>query len=199
MKRITIYLLAIVSMAASAQNVQALYDFGRGSMTTTIEMFKPDEYGNTFFFVDYDYGKDAPSSTYFEIARCFSVWKNVSAQIEYNGGTFANHAALAGFDIFFPAGSAAFNVKALYKWMHGCEQAIPMQLTGVWSWNSKRVTFSGFVDVWWERAAVALSEPQVWLKICKHADIGGEIELSYNFAGNAGFMCNPCAALRWRF
>ena len=29
--------------------------------------------------------------------------------------------------------------------------------------------------------------------------VGTEVELSYNFAGNKGFMCNPCAGLRWTF
>ena len=32
-----------------------------------------------------------------------------------------------------------------------------------------------------------------------HLDIGGELEISYNFAGNKGFMLNPCAGLRWAF
>ena len=42
MKKTIILLFAVMSMAVKAQNVQALYDFGRGCMTTTIEMFKPD-------------------------------------------------------------------------------------------------------------------------------------------------------------
>ena len=48
-----------------------------------------------------------------------------------------------------------------------------------------------------------LTEPQLWMNLgsifANHLDIGTEIELSYNFAGNKGFMCNPCAGLRWTF
>ena len=52
-------------IAAQAQNVQVHYDFGRAMyseqnvgdeprplITTTVEMFRADKWGNTFFFVD---------------------------------------------------------------------------------------------------------------------------------------------------
>ena len=29
--------------------------------------------------------------------------------------------------------------------------------------------------------------------------LGGEVELSLNFAGNYGFMCNPCLGAKWIF
>ena len=60
-------------------NFQTFYDFGRKHFTTTLEGFHQDDWGNTFFFIDYDYNnKDAngkvvsPSGTYFEIARCLN-------------------------------------------------------------------------------------------------------------------------------
>ena len=48
-------LFALVTLGAEAQNVQAHYDFGRKSATTTVEMFRADGGGSTFFFVDMDY------------------------------------------------------------------------------------------------------------------------------------------------
>ena len=47
--------MVVISFGASAQNVQLHYDFGRNSVTTTVEMFRADNVGNTFFFVDLDY------------------------------------------------------------------------------------------------------------------------------------------------
>ena len=40
---------------AQAQNLQLFYDAGRGCATSTVEMFRPDAGGSTFFFVDFDY------------------------------------------------------------------------------------------------------------------------------------------------
>ena len=76
----------------------------------------------------------------------------------------------------------------------------------------KGLTFKGFGDIWGNDSIFAdgttanfsiLTEPQLWMNLGSlfknHLDIGTEVELSYNFAGNKGFMCNPCAGLRWTF
>ena len=46
--------LALGSAAKAQTNLQVFYDFGkdRQFVTTTFEMFHPDSWGNTFFFVD---------------------------------------------------------------------------------------------------------------------------------------------------
>ena len=92
---------------------------------------------------------------------------------------------------------------------------VPLKVTGVWGLNNlfgvEGLTFKGFADFWgnnntWGDETTKfsfLTEPQLWFNLGQvfdnHLDIGGEIELSYNFAGNKGFMCNPCAGLRWVF
>ena len=43
-----------------------------------------------------------------------------------------------------------------------------------------------------------------WYNVGKHIGVenlhlGGEVELSLNFAGNYGFMCNPCIGAKWIF
>ena len=45
------------SMANAQVNLQTFYDFGkdRQYLTTTFEMFKPDKFGDTFFFIDHYY------------------------------------------------------------------------------------------------------------------------------------------------
>lgn len=57
-------LLAVV-ICGKAQNVQLHYDFGgalydkdlhgRPVLTSTVEMFKADKWGSTYFFIDMDY------------------------------------------------------------------------------------------------------------------------------------------------
>jgi hypothetical protein len=57
MKKLSAVLFFAFALTLSAQNIQQHYDFGkdRDYFTTTLEMFKPDEYGSTYFFVDFDY------------------------------------------------------------------------------------------------------------------------------------------------
>ena len=93
---------------------------------------------------------------------------------------------------------------------------IPVKFSGVWGLNDllgvKGLVFKGFIDVWGNNSVFAdlstakfsvLTEPQLWMNLGSafdgHLDLGCEIELSYNFAGNKGFMCNPCAGFRWTF
>ena len=77
-KFFTIAAILLVALGAKAQNVQLHYDFGsalydkldgRPATTTTVEMFKPDKWGSTFFFLDFDYNNKGVQSAYWEIAR----------------------------------------------------------------------------------------------------------------------------------
>ncbi len=219
------------AQGAKAQtNFQTFYDFGRKHFTTTLEGFHQDDWGNTFFFIDYDYNnKDAngkivsPSGTYFEIARCLNFWQDsalgaFSLQYEYNGGlatsgmapvgaSFAvNSAFLFGIDYFLHSANFnnTLNLKVLYKQFIGMSSKLPMQFTAVWGlqdlFGLPKLRFSGFADVWWEGdKTVFLSEPQLWFGIGSHANIGGEVELSYNFAGMEGFKVMPCLGWKWVF
>ena len=60
MKKIAVVLMLAMGLGTSmvsAHMLQVHYDMGedRGYVTTTIEMFKPDQWGSTFFFVDMDH------------------------------------------------------------------------------------------------------------------------------------------------
>ena len=48
------------SKAKAQTNAQLFYDFGsdRKFVTLTLEMFKADKWGNTYFFVDHDFNYD---------------------------------------------------------------------------------------------------------------------------------------------
>ena len=233
MKKILLSALALtLGLAATAQtNLQVFYDFDRQCITSTLEGFHTDKWGNTFFFIDYDYQlnksngtTDSPGSTYFEIARCLNFWQDtalgaLSAHVEYNGGFGSiddgagytgyygvNHAILIGADYFLHSKDFknTLNLKVLYKKFRNLEQKLPMQFTAVWGcqdiFGLKGVRFSGFADVWWEGKCVFLSEPQIWYNFgSEHFNIGGEIELSNNFAGYDGFACRPCVGIKWVF
>ena len=138
------------AQGAKAQtNFQTFYDFGRKHFTTTLEGFHQDDWGNTFFFIDYDYNnKDAsgkvvsPSGTYFEIARCLNFWQDsalgaFSLQYEYNGGLGLgfgiNSAFLFGVDYFMHSANFnnTLNLKVLYKQFIGMDSKLPMQGAGI--------------------------------------------------------------------
>ena len=229
-KKLFIAAFAVCALAvtASAQtNFQTFYDLGRKHFTTTLEGFHQDNWGNTFFFIDYDYNYRegntvvSPNNTYFEIARCFNFWQDsalapLSVQFEYNGGFGAgsdmsyvfpvNSAFLFGFDYFIHSGdfNNTLNLKLLYKKFVHMPSNVPLQLTAVWGlqdlFGLSGLRFSGFADLWWEYDyAVFLSEPQIWYQLFDHFNIGGEVEFSYNFAGMSGFNVMPCIGTKWVF
>lgn len=166
-----IAVLAFSQGAKAQTNLQTFYDFGanRNHFTTTLEGFYGDKWGNTFFFIDYDFNaKDtkgvnqAPSGSYMEIARCLNFWQNtaispLSLQVEYNGLVGVNQNFLFGIDYFLHNKnfSNTFNFKLLYKtFSNGASSDIPVQFTFVWGMQDifgvKGLRFSGFADIWGE-------------------------------------------------
>ena len=120
----------LLCAALHAQNVQFHYDFGRAAYdrlgdrplwTTTVEMFKPDKWGSTFFFVDMDYKSDGVASAYWEISRELKFWEGpLSAHLEYNGGLpYVKNAYLSGVTYSHDnAGfTRGFTLSALYKYI----------------------------------------------------------------------------------
>lgn len=169
MRKIIFASLLLFSFVAQAQNLQVLYDMGNGRkhVTTTLEMFRPDTWGNTFFFVDMDFNngnKHHPSLAYMEIVRCLKFWDApLSAHVEYNGGLLIdngsglgfpiNNAFLGGVDYGWndKAFTKFLNLKVLYKNIVG-KNPNSFQLTGVWNLNflQNKLTLSGFADFWRE-------------------------------------------------
>lgn len=216
------FLIAVTSMAIS-QNVQVHYDFlsERNYLTTTVEQFKPDAFGSTFFFIDLNHSSKGITEAYWEIARELKKWEApVSVHVEYNGGLNTamqfNNAYLLGGTYSWNASdfSKGFSVSAMYKNIQGNTSPHNGQLTGVWYLHllKSKLSFTGFVDFWSEKHTVSndgfianfqdvdfvfLSEPQLWYHLNKSFSIGSEIELSYNFAGMAGFNVYPTVAFKW--
>lgn len=225
---LTVFILPI----AYSQNVQLHYDFGRHiydkdlaerpRLTSTVEMFHPDKFGSTYFFIDMDYTQQGVASAYWEISRELKFWQSpFSAHLEYNGGLCSsfpyNNAYLVGGTYTWNNEDymSGFTLSAMYKYIQKSPKPNSFQITGTWYLNFAKngmCTFSGFADFWKEKTPagkdyIFLSEPQFWLNLYKidgisddfKLSVGGEIELSNNFAGRDGFYAIPTLALKWTF
>lgn len=199
--------MVAVFMAATivmyAQDIQLHYDLGRAvydnlsprqSITTTVEMFKPDRLGNTYFFIDMDYESDGVMGAYWEISREFNLSNNKqwAAHVEYNGGVttgkladsyYGNRfqqAVLLGGAWNWHSGDFArtFSLQALYRYTFknshtGAHAYNGFQCTAVWGVNFAHgfCTFSGYGDVWYDRSVngnlTFSSEPQFWFNMDK--------------------------------
>lgn len=225
--------LTLLCITSHAQNVQFHYDFGksiydkefgtRPQLTTTVEMFKPDKWGSTFFFVDMDYTGEGIVGAYWEIARELAFWKSpLSIHVEYNGGNvngaYINNAFLGGVTYTYndASFSKGFTFTPMYKYIHGNESPNNFQLTATWYLNfgsNGLYTFSGFADFWREKTIPAISdyvflaEPQIWINLNKikgvdekfNLSIGSEVELRNDFAYVDGFYAIPTLAIKWSF
>lgn len=207
-------------------NIQCFYDFGkdRHYVTTTVEGFYNDRVGDTFFFVDLYFSNiknvySASNGAYFEIERSFNFWKesalkDFSVLVEYDGSTWSQSVFDFGPKYTFHSEdwSKYISVALVYDVMFGATATTPLKLTGSWAikglFGVPALSFNGFYDIWGLDSTFAsgntskwsfISEPQLWFRFAKHFDVGTEIELSCNFAGHEGFMCNPCLGLRWTF
>jgi hypothetical protein len=172
MKRILLLLMIFVAATTlKAQNIQTHYDLGkdRKYLTTTVEMFKPDKYGSTFFFIDMDYGVGGLTGVnmaYWEIARGLKFWKSpFEIHVEYNGGfgqfkATPYNGAYQINDAWLLGGSYTWNTKdfskiftlsTMYKNIR-YKNSASFQVTGVWTVQlfKSKVTFDGFADFWRE-------------------------------------------------
>lgn len=185
-KKLTILLLAILAFGGNVKaqtNAQLFYDFGsdRKFVTLTLEMFKGDKWGSSYFFVDHDFNYDdhvagpnlAPGGSYFEISRALNFWQNTSLapwslHVEYNGGITKsypiNNAWLFGVEYFMHSADFknTLTLQAMYKTIKKTDSDVPMQLTAVWGckdlFGLKGLQFCGFADFWWETHNVDYQE-----------------------------------------
>ena len=173
---ILILMLSFASIVKAQTNIQEMYDFNRKQLTTTLEMFKADNWGSTFFFVDIYHPKaEFPTDFYSEISRSLNFWQNtklkdLSLHAEWNGGcgtnvtSFSygvNNAWLFGAEYLIHTADYqnTLTLQVLYKNIRHAESKVPMQFTAVWGCNDifdvKGLNFSGFADFWWETCSWA--------------------------------------------
>ena len=231
MKRILfagVFMCAVI--VVRSQNIQLHYDMGkgRGYLTSTVEMFKTDIHGSTFFFIDMDYGSGnnkGVSMAYWEIARGIKFWNNpFEIHVEYNGGFGrANDGSSYGIkDAWLFGGnytwntsdfSKIFTIQAMYKYIRGKNKA-SFQITEVWIVKllKNKITFDGYADFWREdwiynpgtvmekrTKFIFQSEPQIWYNFNSNFAIGNETEVDVNFGGLKGFKVMPTIGAKYTF
>jgi hypothetical protein len=100
MKKLIVLFTIVMPLKVTAQNLQLHYDFGdeRKYFTSTLEMFRPDTLGSTFWFVDFDFNLPGSprsmSAAYWEISRDFYIpglrkkdaFDQLTFHLEYNDG-----------------------------------------------------------------------------------------------------------------
>ena len=206
-------LLASISFA---QNLQLHYETAkdRGYFVSTLEMFQPDAYGSTFWFVDMEYDSQndhGMSLGYWEIARVFQLpVERLSATVQYNDGVASFGALgqtwLVGVNYVFQLGAVDIPLDILYRAQEGADGP-DVQLTATWFQPllDGHLEWSGFLDIWSQDGAggtdwVLLSEPQLWYNANDHFAVGSEVEISSNFVfGETGLVFKPTLGLRWTF
>ena len=231
-------LLVLASLPAFAQlNVQMHYDFAkalygseldnRPRWTATIENFKADKWGSTYFFVDGNFADNTLESAYAEFAREFRFWEApLAVHVEYNGGLSGN----GSYNDAYLAGGAwnwankdfskTFSLQLLYKYL--ARQQVgskhSWQVTTVWGihFANGLCTFSGYADLWHDGSVkgnlMLSSEPQFWFNLAAldsvdddfKLSLGAELELSKGLVWptdgmNDRFYAIPTLAAKWTF
>jgi hypothetical protein len=176
MKKIIVFFLILWSLNSVAQNLQLHYDFGedRKYLTATIEMFRPDTLGSTFFFTDFDFnmpGKPRSiSAVYGEFSREFYIpglrkkpfFDQLAFHLEYDDGFTAfkvaedtlgaasyNSVFLLGFSHPLTIGKFVINTQWLCRLPRGT-QSPDFQFTVVWFQPlfKGKLLLTGYADLW---------------------------------------------------
>lgn len=228
-RKLFLTLLSLVAFVSlNAQNLQLHFDprkslYGediasKNYLTATFEMFKPDKWGSTFMFVDFDFNGDKRNIglVYTEISRAFKVGDfPLMPHLEYNGGLGSGFSIassyLAGFEYPFQLGNFFMGTYLAYKLIAYPTNSHDVQWTLTWNatFASGKLSLGGFADVWTAnkdiihgeggKRVIFLSEPQIWYNFSPNFSIGSEIELSYNFARLDKFTAIPTIATKWNF
>ena len=232
LRKLFLFTLSLVAFASlNAQNLQLHFDprhafYGddvaaKNYLTATFEMFKPDAWGSTFVFVDFDFNGDKRNIglVYAEIARAFKIKDfALMPHLEYNGGLGTGFSIpssyLAGAQYPFKLGNFFMGTYLAYKLNAFTELSHDVQWTLTWNsaFPNSKVSLGGFLDLWTEnknratgeggKKLILLSEPQVWYNFTPNFAIGSEIELSYNFVNafaESKFYAVPTLATKWNF
>lgn len=199
----------------------------RPHWTATIENFKVDKWGSTYFFVDADFGDNTMKSVYAEISRECNLGKTpIAVHIEYNGGLSGfgsyNDAYLTGaaWNWANKDFSRTFSLQLLYKYLANqpSSNKHSWQVTTVWGIHFAKglCSFSGYADLWHDNSVkgnlVLSSEPQFWFNLYAldsvdddfKLSLGAELELTKSLVWpadglNDRFYAIPTLAAKWTF
>ena len=190
LRKLFLFTLSLVAFASmNAQNLQLHFDprhslYGDNInapinyLTATFEMFKPDAWGSTFMFVDFDFNFDKrnPGLAYAEIARAFKIGDfPLMPHLEYNGGlglvrgtgySFSIPSSyLAGMQYPFQLGNFFMGTYLAYKLNAFETNSHDVQWTLTWNsaFPNSKVSLAGFLDLWTENKNRATGENDYFL------------------------------------
>jgi hypothetical protein len=225
----------LFTVTTVAQNIQLHFDprhalhkdvFNKNYLTATFEMFKPDKWGSTYGYIDFDFNQSKGNigSAYIEISRDQKIRTlPVMAHVEFNGGVgSANNfgfsipnAYLLGVSYTTQVRFVNINIYIAYKYNAFEKVSSDFQWTIRWTTHlfDNKFTISGFLDIYTEnyyrfkpvgetnrKKIVLVSEPQFWYNVTSSLSFGTEIEISNNFiAGTNKVYINPTIAAKWNF
>lgn len=232
MKRIFFIFLAIALLGASltkAQNVQLHYDLGRHiytkslsetlyknnpvapfimanrpAMTATVEGLNFDRWGNTYWFVDFNWQDGYSNGALWEITRSFSLAEKSPwyLQVRYDGGLqfFSTDPSVGGFhtgDAFLlgpnytyvgGGGNYVVGLSALVRanYTNSFNKWKNFEFKGVWCLNffDEKLTASGFLSLWREDKMKdkinfkLVTQPQFWVNLNKFDGVAKDFNLS---------------------
>ncbi len=194
-KSLLVFAALMVGTFAKAQtNAQILYDFGsdRKYVTLTLEMFKADKWGSTYFFVDHDFNYDKMDTNSPNVAQ------NVPMQFT----------AVWGCKDIFGVKGLNFSGFADFWWedhvsmldKHGNVKEFLKDNDG----NLIKDKDDNLIAKTTAEHTIFTTEPQLWYNVgqhfgCENLSVGGEVEISHNFGSNAGWMVRPCLGVKWDF
>lgn len=232
---ILVFFVIIFVFRVSSQELQLHFDprhalhsdvAPRNYLTATFQMFKADKWGSTFGFIDMDFSRTRSNIglAYLEISRNIKIGNSpVVPHIEFNGGVSLGDNA-SGFSIpnaylvgpsFLHSFNSNFNIETYLAYKYNAFKKVSNDIQWTASWTAfllnKKVTLTGFVDVWTEnkdkntgkggKKVILMSEPQFWYNIDDHLSFGSEIEISNNFypTYNNRVYFLPTIAGKWTF
>lgn len=224
MKRILLISAFVLcsTFALHAQlNFQLHYDYGknfyeqtksRPNITTSIEYAGMDRWGSNYLIVDFSYGINNISMTYWEFERELRFWEGpLSVRLEYCGSSYSHHMFDIGptYTYVSPNQNCILTGSVLYLYNVGQAQKSSPKFSGFWKFNlaESKVTLSGYLDAWGYSGLKFIAEPQLWINLNAfnsvakdfNLSVGGEVRVTYDLVLPNQWCAIPTLALKWHF
>ena len=212
---IFIILFILVFNNIKSQNLQVHYDFieDENYFTSTLEMFRSNDTGATFWFVDFDYQSEtngAASLGYMEFAKYFNLGNSnkYTLTLQFNDGVAywgnLGQAFLAGPTYNLSLRNFSLSTELLYMYK---KQSNPNgQLTFVFYLPllNGKAELTGFADIWTfdkentnSKDIIFMSQPQLWYLLSENLYIGGEARITNNFYPVKGWKFTGTIGIKW--
>lgn len=212
-----VFILSFLSLSNNikSQNLQLHYDFleDENYFTSTLEMFRVNDKGATFWFVDFDYLSDtkgSASSGYMEFAKYFNLGNSnkYTFTLQFNDGVAywgnLGQAFLAGPTFNVSLGNFSLSTELLYMYKQKNDPNGQLTFVFYMPLLNGKAELTGFADIWTidkensnSKDVVFMSQPQFWYLLSEKISIGGEMRITNNFYPVNGWKYTATFGLKW--